>query len=206
MSSIASREIDSAEYRDECLSDWMSTFTSKKAPYVHQTSCVYLSLVVFQNGYMTTSDEINKDKPVPLMTCLKFGYTEVGSSSVYNRLYAQFSDYDAVWSQPILVMKGMNPSALESIIKKKLEKYQIKIACSKAAKFKQPREFFEATEAVVEIVKEVAEAHDFNEEFAEEFDLDEEICEIIPSDLDPTILEVSDSLTSEQMRIVRECW
>ncbi len=205
---ITDSEIESSEFSDECYYSWIDTFSNKKkCHYLHQSGCIYLSLIIIQNGYMRKYNNLKKCyefKCVKQMAFLKFGYTEVSSQNVYNRLKSQFREYDAIWHQPILVMKGESPSKLEHDIKNELREYNINIACSKKAIRQLPREFYEPSRKVLNIVLSMGYVSKFYPLLIDEDAKYRGIYTVIPDDLKPIIVSRRNNLEDSEKNNIRQ--
>ena len=195
-------QIKNALRKNELMDIWQEDTHNRH--YIHSTESIYVTLTILQNAITNAGEQ-------DLCAVLKFGQTCVGSSSVYERLKNQFNEYDAVWTEPILVATGNNPANIESILKKELVDYKVKIVCSKETNYKQPHEFFAVDQKIVNYIKEVCKYYNYNVLIDEDCDLDtehENKYGILPYDyFDGTpieFLDETDSLTSEQKRYIRQ--
>jgi hypothetical protein len=199
---------DSDEYVEEIdyINEWEDKYESK--PYLHQQKCVYVSLILIANAYMKVGEDVDKDEPTELIGCLKFGYTEVPKSSVYKRMRAQFGEYDAIWAVPLLVANCINPSELESVVKDALKDHQVKIACSASCHYKIPKEFYEVSQNVLDIVQTIAFKHGCKKVHRIEYDLDDDsaLDRIVPEEFYPSFVEKSDSLSASDIQTIKQTW
>ena len=196
-------EQEEIDYKEE----WGDKYKSKT--YLHQSKCVYVSLVIICDGYMRTEgEELDQNNPTDLIGCLKFGYTESPSSSVYDRMFSQFNTYGAVWTVPVLVIPCDNPSELESIVKIALKSYQVRIGCNATCYYKIPTEFFAVSQGVIDIIMNNARQHGCKKIYCTKYDLDEDstLDKMVPEEFFPLFAEVSDSLSQMDIRTIRQTW
>jgi len=163
--SLINYQIKNKLRKNELIDLWLEDTENRR--YIKSTGCIYVTLTILQNAITNAGKQ-------DLCAVLKIGQTGVDSSTVYNRLINQFSEYDAIWSEIILVATGNNPANIESILKKELVEKKVKIICSKETNYKQPYEFFAVSQNIVDYIKEVCEYYNYNILIDEDCDLDTE--------------------------------
>lgn len=191
----------------------------KNDPLLKQSGCVYVIILVLYDTHRHGEKGILSDA---LSTCIKVGHTE---STVYERLNRQLYEYRAVDIIPLLILRPdtKTPFVRESDIHKMLKSHNIKIACG--PKFTIPKEFYQVSSEVVNIVKfygkkenlyfvlekiipgsetdggdgidDLIPTEKFEEMFNDE-DVNEPIC--------VQIMDLTDSLLPEEVKTIREKW
>ena len=210
-SDVIDKVIEDAEKTDIHHSKWVHKHKFIKE--LQLSECIYVALIVIQNAYMNSTDSkvITRKDSTNRIACIKVGYTESSAQTVYSRFKQEMRTYDAISIIPLVVMKGSDPSKHEKNIMEKLTPYKMSIACSASAKppFIQPREFFASDCKVVDIVCQYGSDNGFK--IIKNWIGHSDPFDVVPDFDDGPAIQVlddsiTDSLTVDQRRIIRESW
>lgn len=116
---------------------------------LQETNCLYLSLTFLQNPVVNVNGNPSQQD---LVAVLKFGCCNV--SCVEDRIKKQDFELGSVYSKLLFVSQGGNVILLESMIKKALSCYKLKIQCYNN-KRSFPKELFAVNKNVVNIIYDV---------------------------------------------------
>jgi len=190
--------------KNQCLDIWTNEY--EKYDILKETKCIYLILLFVRNCIVNTA---TKTENFGLTAVFKFGQCSVSNSSVWQRMNSHFQTYNAVYSVPILIMQGDNPHLLEQIIRKKLEEYELKIACSNKI---IPHEFYCVDEKIVDMIYFTGIYHKFNlldnslgDDIIDNL-LPDQILEKIYIDEIQILDDTSNNLTSNQKLIIQQTY
>ena len=115
--------------------------------YLSNRNCFYVVIFIVRNALYKENGKI---KTMKYGYCIKIGKTD---KSVYERLLQEIKNYDLVWCAPLAIVNCVNPTMVESEIKKTIKRFKLKIGFEiKNSLFSVPREIYTLKYSALKII------------------------------------------------------